>query len=190
MGQTSADKAWTVLHAGLADKTFGEGVIAVRVLGVLKNDHKAPELAINALGEVRAVSEALGQMKAISAVPKMAQFGFEQANGYALFAGLGCGAFAVRKDDESRVRAAAAKMLLKDPDPKTGAALVAAASDKSWVVRMAALDSLARHDDPSVIAHIEPALADDKDVVKYTAAGAIIHLSELKTAAVLRLPTR
>jgi HEAT repeat protein len=245
--QAPVDKAWTVLQTGLADKTTEERVIAVRVLGLLENDPKAPGLALNALAdgkpEVRAAAaDALGLMKAKSAAPKlgkvilsdekdvgvilacarsmielgddrgygvyyavltgdrkngggllddqkkmlhdpkkMAQFGFEQGIGFIPFGGLGYGAFkAFSKDDESPVRAAAAKVLTKDPDPKSGMALVDASSDKSWIVRMAALDSLARRGDASSIPQIESKLDDEKDVVRYTAAGAIIHLSELR----------
>ena len=111
----------------------------------------------------------------------MAQFGFEQGIGYIPFAGIGYGAFkAFSKDDVSPVRAAAAKMLINDPDPKTSAALVEASSDKSWIVRAAALDSLARRGDAGVIPSIQSKLQDEKDVVRYTAAGAIIRLSETK----------
>ena len=58
------------------------------------------------------------QKKMLNDPKKMAQFGFEQGIGFVPFAGLGYGALkALRKDDESPVQAAAAKMLLKDPDP-------------------------------------------------------------------------
>ena len=80
----------------------------------------------------------------------------------------------------SPVRSAAAKVLTKDPDPKSGEALVNAVSDKSWIVRMAALDSLAHRGDPSVIPRISFKLDDEKDVVRYTAAAAIIRLSDVK----------
>jgi len=124
------------------------------------------------------------QKKMLQDPKKMAQFGFEQGIGFIPFAGIGYGAVkAFTKDDESPVKAAAAKMLIKDPDPKTREALIAAASNKSWIVRMAALDSLARRGDPSVVPQILPQLKDEKDVVRYTAAGAIIHLSQLKSAA-------
>jgi len=245
LAQAPVDKAWTVLQSGLADKADEERATAVRTLGLLENDPKAPELALKALGDdspaVRAAAAgALGQMKAkvadsrlaeilrsdekdvsvilacarsmialgdnrayavyyavltgerksggslldnqkkmLSDPKKMAQFGFEQGIGFIPFAGLGYGTLKLmRKDDESPVRAAAARMLAQDADPKSGKALVVATSDKSWIVRMAALDSLARRGDSRVIPQIESKLADEKDVVRYTAAGAIIRLSE------------
>ena len=130
------------------------------------------------------------QKKMLHDPKKMAQFGFEQGIGFIPFAGIGYGAFKqFSKDDESPVRAAAAKMLIKDPDPKTREALLAAASDKSWIVRMAALDSLAHRGDPTVIPQIMPQLGDEKDLVRYTAAGAIIRLSQAKPAATQTKPT-
>jgi HEAT repeat protein len=47
------------------------------------------------------------------------------------------------------------------------------------VVRTAALDALARRGNPEVIDRIAPALSDEKDSVKYTAAAAIVHLSDV-----------
>src|SRR5579871_4591742 len=75
--QSPAEKAWAVLHSGVADKNTDERAIAVRVLGLLDNDPNAPGLALKALGddkpEVRAAAaDALGQMKAKSAAPKLA----------------------------------------------------------------------------------------------------------------------
>ena len=119
--------------------------------------------------------------KMLSDPKKMAQFGFEQGIGYIPFAGIGYGVVkAVNKDDESPVRAAAAKKLINDPDPQTQEALVNTSNDKSWVVRMAVVDALARRNDPAVIPLLEPRLSDDKDVVKYSAAAAIIRLTDLQ----------
>lgn len=112
---------------------------------------------------------------------KMVQFGFEQGIGFVPFGGLAYGGFKrLTKDDVSPVRSAAATVLTRDPDPKTGEALVNAASDKSWIVRMAALETLARRGNPSVVSQIVFKLEDKKDVVRYTAAAAIIRLSKAK----------
>jgi HEAT repeat protein len=245
LAQAPADKAWTTLQGGLADKGVDNRAVAVRLLGLIENNPKAEEFALKALADEKpdvraAAADALGQMKAKSAVPKltelaksekdvsvilacgrslialgdplgfnvfyavltgerksgaglgadqkkmlsdpkkMAQFGFEQGIGYVPFGGVGYGTFkAVTKDDASPVRAAAAKILAKDPDPKSSEALVAAASDKSWIVRAAALDAISHRDDPSLSAQIEPRLNDEKEAVRYTAAAAIIHLADV-----------
>jgi HEAT repeat protein len=109
---------------------------------------------------------------------KLAKFAFEQGIEFNPFAGIGWGiAKAVHQDDASPVRAAAAKVLVEDPDPRSGQALVKSCSNKSWIVRVAALDALARRGDPAFLTDIEPHTADEKDRVRYTAAAAIIRLS-------------
>jgi HEAT repeat protein len=241
-------QAWSVLKNGLADKTSGERATAVRVLGLLTNDPKAPKLAMQALDdpkpEVRAAAaDALGELKyqparrkireilhsdeenpltVLACARALFELGDEEAyavyyailtgerkSGLSLterqkktikdpkkmaetgltfipipFAGLGYGAIkAFTKDDASPAQAAAAKMLIKNPDPKSKEALINASKHKSWTVRAAAVDSLARRNDPTVILQLEPRLTDDKDVVKYTAAAAIIRLADLQDSS-------
>ncbi|HVO63778.1 MAG TPA: HEAT repeat domain-containing protein [Terriglobales bacterium] len=121
------------------------------------------------------------QKKNLSDPKKMAQMGFEQGLGFLPFASVGYGALkAVTKDGASPVQATAAKMLIKDPDPKTKEALINALNHKSWIVRTAAVDALARRDDATVIPQVEQRLSDDKYIVRYTAAAAIIRLSDLQ----------
>ncbi len=123
------------------------------------------------------------QKKMLNDPKKMAQFGFETGVGFVPFGGLGLAAVKmVTKDDASQVRAASAKILGGDPDPRSGEALVAAASDKSWVVRGAALDAIARRGERSLASRIEPELDDSKDVVQYLAAAAIIRLNHAPVA--------
>lgn len=122
------------------------------------------------------------QRKMLNDPKKMAMFGFETGVGFIPFGGVGLTAFkALTKDDASPVRAAAAKLLASDPDPKSGEALAAAASDKSWLVRAAAVDAIGRRGDPALAPQIAQELDDEKSVVKYIAAAAIIRLSETPT---------
>ena len=241
-------QAWSVLDAGLTNKASAQRALAVGVLGLLGNDRKAPELAMQALDdpkpEVRAAAAlALGQLNYRAASEKIkeilasndddpvivlacarALLELGDKDGYAVyyailtgerksgaslterqkkeikdpkkmaemgasmipipFAGLGYGAYkALSKDDASPAQAAAAKMLIKDPDPKSTEALINASRHKSWTVRVAAVDSLARRGDPAVIPELEPRLSDDKDSVRYTAAAAIICLAELQNSS-------
>ena len=121
------------------------------------------------------------QKKMLHDPKKMAQFGFEQGIGFVPFAGIGVDAIrALKKDDSSPVRAAAARVLAEDPDPDTASALLTAASDKNWLVRAAALDAIARRNDASLAEKIEPHLDDPKEEVRFTAAAAIIHLADGK----------
>jgi HEAT repeat protein len=75
------------------------------------------------------------------------------------------------------VRAAAAKLLVNDPDPRVGQALVRAASDKSWMVRASALLAIAKRGDPELLNGIVPAMSDKNEVVRCTAAAAVIRLT-------------
>jgi HEAT repeat protein len=110
----------------------------------------------------------------------MAELGIHTAIGFIPFAGLGWQAFKViHKDDSTPLRATAAKVLIKDPDPDTTKALADAASN-SWIVRAAALEALAGRGDPSVLDTVEPYMSDEKDAVKYTAAAAVLRLSAIK----------
>ena len=123
------------------------------------------------------------QMKMLHDPKQMAKFGFEQGIGFVPFASYGYSAFQAlsKKDGSSPIRAAAAKMLARDPDPRSSAALLEATSDKSEIIRAAALEALSQRDDSSVLAAIEPKLDDDKAPVRFTAAAAVIHLQDLES---------
>jgi len=112
---------------------------------------------------------------------KLAQFGFEQGIGFIPFAGIGWSAFKMlRKDDTSPILAASAMTLAEDPDPKSAEALVdAAEKQKSWIVRAAALNALAKRGDPRYTKAAEEGLSDEKEEVQYSAAAAVIHLTDI-----------
>ncbi|HVP54279.1 MAG TPA: HEAT repeat domain-containing protein [Candidatus Eisenbacteria bacterium] len=122
------------------------------------------------------------QKKMLNDPKKMAQFGFEQGIGFIPFAGLGYGAFKmITKDNTSPVLAAAAITLAKDPDPKSGQALGNTATDtkKNWIVRAAALNAIALRGETSLLPFAESGLQDEKEEVRYSAAAAVIHLTDL-----------
>lgn len=125
------------------------------------------------------------QKKMLNDPKKLAQFGFEQGIGFIPFAGLGYGAFKlVTKDTTSPVLAAAALMLVKDPDPKSGQAIATAATgNKSWIVRAAALNALALRGQTSLLPAAESGLQDEKEEVRYSAAAAVIRLTDLTERA-------
>jgi HEAT repeat protein len=133
-------------------------------------------------GEMKSGASLMDEQKKMLKDPKkLAQFGFEAGVGFIPFGGLTLGVFrSLTKDDVSPIRAAAAEVLVQDPDPKTTAALKTAVSDKSWVVRAAASDALGKRKNPSVIPALEPALDDDKEAVRYTAAVSIIRPNDIK----------
>ena len=76
--QTPVDRSWSVLENGTGDKSADMRAKAVRALGLIPRNAKAQQLAEKALAdekpEVRAAgAEALGQMGAKSAIPKLVE---------------------------------------------------------------------------------------------------------------------
>jgi HEAT repeat protein len=121
------------------------------------------------------------QKKMLRDPKKLAQFGFVQGVGFVPFGGIGLTVIkSLTKDDVSPVRAAAAKVLAADPDPKSLAALEAATGDPSWIVQVAAIAAIAQRNDQTTISTLEMRLDEPKEAVRYTAAAAIIHLNDVK----------
>ena len=177
----SVDSAAKV-HELLKDKESPVVLAAAHALIGL-NDPLGYEVFFAILTGERKSGEGLldDQKKMLSDPKKMAQFGFDQGVGFIPFASVGIGTFrALTKDDSSPVRAAAAVSLAKDPDARSGEALVAAAADKKPVVRAAAIDAIAHRDDASLLPGITAAMDDKVDTVRYTAAAAVIRLSAQK----------
>ena len=97
----------------------------------------------------------------------VAMMGVETGVGFVPFGGAGYEVFKrVSKDDRTPVRAAAAKELATDHDPKIDAALAKACSDKKWPVRAAAVFAIAKRDDPTLLNAITPALDDKSSIVR------------------------
>lgn len=103
--------------------------------------------------------------------------------GFVPFGGLAMGGFKMlNRDDTSPVLAAAALTLAKDPDPKSGQALADAATQQGkWLVRAASFDAIARRGDPSLLPTAIQGLQDKQSEVQYSAAGAVIRLSDIET---------
>lgn len=86
----------------------------------------------------------------------------------------------ILKNDASPIKAAAATVLAKDPDPKTAQALVDAAGDKKWIVRVAAIEAIAKRGDPELRIKIEPYMYDPKREVRYAAAATTLRLFDIQ----------
>lgn len=179
LGDMGATGAIPKLKEAVRDTDVSVVLAAAHSLYVLKQPSAYEVYYAVLTGEKKSGQGLMAEQKKMLNDPKkMAQFGFETGVGFIPFGGLGLGALkAVTKDDVSPVRAAAAKILANDPDPKTGEALVTAASDKSWIVRAAALDAIARRGERPLASKIEAQMDDDKDIVKYLAAAAVIELN-------------
>src|ERR1700676_3331312 len=149
----------------------------------LMHDHSAFEVYYEVLTGQRKAGKGLiaSQTSILKDPKKMAQLGFEQGIGFVPFAGVGWVAVkTITRDDTSPVRAAAAKVLAKAPDPAATKTLADAAGDKSWLVRAAALEALAKRGDPAVLDTVSLCMSDKKEVVKYTAAAAVLRLTAIK----------
>jgi len=128
-------------------------------------------------GRTSPITEELNQMKTPA---RAIRFAFDQGIGFLPYGGYGMEAYhAWKKRSTAPTRAAAARELAGDPDPRTGQALAKAVSDKDWSVRAAAVEAIAKRGDPALLANIVPAMSDKKDIVRYSAAAAVLRLSRI-----------
>ncbi len=182
LGQMQARGSLGKLRTALDDKDSAVALAAANALKEMR-DPTAYRVYYEVLtGQMKSGGGLLAdQTTKLRDPKKMAEFGFEQGIGHVPFVGIGYTAIrALTKDDSSPVRAAAAKVLASDPDPRSAKALLDATLDKSWLVRVAALDALAHRGDASLVSKIGPALNDEKDAVRFTAAAAIVRLNGAK----------
>jgi HEAT repeat protein len=184
LGAMEARSAAPALKNAIQDKDVSVVLAAAHALFVLKDPSAYDVYYAVLTGEKKSGEGLVGEQKKMLSDPKkMAKLGFEQGIGYIPFAGLGLDALGMlTKDHASPVRAAAAKILTTDPDPKSGEALVEAAFDKSWIVRAAALDAIAQRDDYTLGPRIEAGMDDGTEQVRYIAAAAVIHLQDVRSS--------
>jgi HEAT repeat protein len=167
------------LKKALSDRKPSVVLAAAHALQVL-NDPAGYQIYYEVLTGERKSADGLvtQEMKTLKDGKKMAELGFEEGLGFIPFADIGFSAAkAMTKDDTSPVRAAAARALVNDLDPRIGQVLVRAASDKSWTVRASAVLAIAKRGDPELLNAIVPALSDKNGVVRSTAAAAMIRLT-------------
>ena len=168
----------------LSDKDISIALAAAHAMVQLKNnagyDVYYSVLSGERKGGEGLIAEQIDQLK----TPERAiKFAFDQGIGFLPYADYGMEALhAWEKRSTAPTRAAAARALVEDPDPRSGQALVKAASDKDWIVRAAALEAIAKRGDPALLKGIEPAMSDKKDIVRYSAAAAVLHLARIAQA--------
>jgi HEAT repeat protein len=173
------------LKAVLIDKEPAVVLAAARSLFLLGDREEAYEIDYEVLVGERKGADGFveSQMKQLKDPKVVAMMGFETGIGFVPFAGTGYEVFKrISKADGSPIRAAAARELATDRDPKIGAALASACSDKKWRVRAAAVDAIAERDDPTLLKAITPMLVDKSDIVRYDASAAVLRLSGGKTS--------
>lgn len=188
LGQMHSKSSIPWLHALLSDDEPSVALAAASALITFKDPAAYDVYYEFLVGERKSSKGVIAeQMKTLKDKKKMAEIGVEEGIGFIPYAGIGLSAFkTLHADDVSPVRAAAAKMLVDDPDPESGQALVQASSDKSWVVKTAALEALAKRGDPQYLDDIIPAMSDDNTSVRCTGAAAVIHLSSVAAGKAAR----
>jgi len=128
-------------------------------------------------GRTSPITEELNQMKTPS---RAVRFAFDQGIGFLPYGGYGMEALhAWKKRSTAPTRAAAARELAGDPDPRSGQALATAVSDKDWSVRAAAIEAVAKRGDATLLVDIIPAMSDRKDVVRFSAAAGVLRLGRI-----------
>jgi HEAT repeat protein len=128
-------------------------------------------------GNTSPITEEMNQMKTPS---RAVRFAFDQGIGFLPYGGYGMEALhAWKKRSTAPTRAAAARELAGDPDPRSGQALTNAVSDKAWSVRAAAIEAIAKRGDTTLLVGIVPAMSDRKDVVRYSAAAGVLRLGRI-----------
>jgi HEAT repeat protein len=192
LGNMTSRKSIPKLKAAMDDEDAAVVLAAAHSLDLMHDD-SAFEVYYEVLnGQRKSGKGLIGAQKSLLHDPKkMAELGFQEGIGFIPFAGIGWGVVkAIAKDDSSPVRAAAARVLARDPDPATTKALAEATGDKSWIVQVAALEALAKRGDPSALPTVQKYMSDEKGAIKFTAAAAVIHLSAIKAAKAKEAKTK
>jgi len=188
LGDMQSRSSIRKLTETLSDRDPAVVLAAAHSLLALR-DHAAYSVYYAVLTGQRKAGEGVfaDERKMVQDPKKLAEFGVETGLGFVPFGGIGMSAVKIlTKDDSSRVRAAAARILAKDPDPESRDALVEALSDRSWVVRVAALEAIASRGNPRLLVDVEASMDDAKDAVQYTAAAAVIRLSGARSSPALQ----
>jgi HEAT repeat protein len=107
----------------------------------------------------------------------LAKISFEAGVGFIPFGGISYKVFkSIHQDHATPVRAAAAKKLASDPDPRSAQALAKACSDEKWLVRASVVSAIAERGDKKLLAAVIPLLDDPEEIVRFTAAAAVVRL--------------
>jgi HEAT repeat protein len=169
------------LQKMLSDGKISVVMAAAHALRSLKDDSSAYAVYFDILtGGRKPAGMVEQQLDTLRNPRELAKIGLETGIGYVPFAGIGWDAWRyTHKKNPHPVRAIAASFLAHDPDPATGVALAEAIKDKDWIVRAAAIEALAQRGDPAFEGRIEYSFFDANAHVRYTAAAAVIRLSEI-----------
>jgi len=181
LGAMRSTKSIPRLQDALSDKDISVCLAAAHSL-IQLNENSGYALYYDVLvGERKAGKNLFAdQMNELKTPERAIKFTFDQGIGFVPYAGYGMEAVrAWKKRNISPTRAAAARELARDPDPRTSHALAKAVADKNWVVRAAALEAIANRGDPALLPDATQAMSDKKDVVRFSAAAAVVRLTRI-----------
>lgn len=183
LGQMHATESVTKLEQTLSDKKVAVVMAAAQALRQLKDDKTAYAVYYDLLTGERKSGDGLiaQQIDTLKNPKELAKIGVSEGVGFIPFAGIGWDAWrTIHRKDPNPVRAVAASYLAHDPDPATSRALVKATNDTNWIVRAAAIEAIAQRGDPALLPKVEGKLTDRHPKVRYTAAAAVIRLSDIE----------
>jgi len=183
LGQMHATESIPKLQHALSDAKVPVVMAAAHSLRDLKDNASAYAVYFGLLTGTRKTGDGFiaEQVNTLKNPRELAKIGFSEGIGYIPFAGIGWDAYrTMHKKDPNPVRAVAATYLAHDPDPATAKALLNATRDKNWIVRAAAIEAIAQRGDPSLMPKLERNFSDRNPKVRYSAAAAVIRLSEIE----------
>ena len=181
LGEMGAKSALPKLKA-LLKVSDARGVVTIAAVLKKFNDPEGYEIYYEILtGKRKGNGGILQGIKDRKALEKM---GIEEALGFVPYASIGIGAYNyIKTNTSSALDVTAAAALAHDPDPAAKKALLDAAFDNKDVVKVAALRALAERGDPAVVTNIAHQMYSDKPLVSYTAAAAVVHLTDRRRRA-------
>ena len=184
LGQMGSTASIPNLKKALSDKDTAVALAAAHALDLMHDEFGYEVYYAILTGERKGGKGLIAeQVNTFRDPKKLAGLGFSEGIGFVPFAGIGWNAFrAIRKNDSSPVRAAAASVLANDTDPRSGEALANATGDNNWLVRVAALEALAKRKDPSLLGRVETSMSDSRKEVRYTAAAVVLRLNAVQEA--------
>ena len=181
LGQMHSLESIPKIEKLLQDEKLNVVVATAHVLHDLKDSAAANAVYISILtGERKPEGLIAKQIDTLENPHELMKIGGQVGIGFIPYAGIGWDAWRyTHTADPNPVRAVAATILAKNPDPAVGKALVGATKDKNWIVRAAAIEAIARRGDPELIDSIEYGFFDANAHVRYTTAAAIIRLTKI-----------
>lgn len=182
LGEMRSTSSIPALNKALSDDDITVALAAGRSLLLLKQK-SGYSVFYSVLTGKRKTGQTLlsQQLKQLNTPEKLVGFAFDQGIGFLPYAGYAMEVLQeLKTKNNSPLRAAAARFLTYDPDPRSGQVLVKACSDSDWMVRTAALRAVAMRGDPALLSGIQTAMQDHNNTVHYTAAAAVFHLTSIK----------